>query len=217
MSLTSLSPEQGRPTLADVRAVMARYNRRLFRVAWSILKDEAAAEDAVQECYIQYFKHGASFRGDSDIGTWLTRVAINQALMQRRRIKPSLPLDTAEPTAEILRHPALISSEDPEKLAARRELQYLIEAAIAKLPEAFRVVFVMCEVEAMPSGEVATLLGISPETVRTRLHRARNRLRLSLDRELASALTGSFPFAGARCAALAERVVTRLQQDGVLA
>ena len=74
--------------IADLRAVMSRYNRRLYRVAWSILRDEAAAEDAVQEAYLQAFRHRSGFRGESDIGTWLTRIVINQSLMLRRRHRP---------------------------------------------------------------------------------------------------------------------------------
>lgn len=204
------------PPLSEVSAIMARYNRRLFRVAWSILKDEAAAEDAVQESYLQFFRHRDTFRGDCEISTWLTRIVINQALMQQRRVRPSVHLDTGEPTAEILLHSALVTSEDPEKLAARRELKRLIEAAIAELPESFRMVFVLREVEALSCEEIAKVLQISAETVRTRLHRAKQRLRLALDREVHSALTDSFPFAGRRCAALVERVAIQLRQEGLL-
>jgi RNA polymerase sigma-70 factor, ECF subfamily len=181
------------------------------------LKDETAAEDAVQEGYLRFFRHRASFRGESDIGTWLTRIVINQALMHRRRIRPTMSIEAGEPTAEILLHPALVTSEDPEKLAARRELRTLIEAAIAELPEAFRVVFVLREVEALSSEKVAQLLQIPAETVRTRLHRAKHKLRQSLDQEIASALTDSFPFAGPRCAALTDRVILYLRQEGLLA
>lgn len=134
-------------TELEVAALMGRYNRRLFRVAWSILRDETAAEDAVQETYVQYFRKRSSFRGDSDLGTWLTRIVINQALMEKRRKKPAVPLDNLSPSAEILLHPSLVSSEDPEKLAARREMRVLIEAAVAELPEAFRLAFVLREIE----------------------------------------------------------------------
>lgn len=200
---------------SQIATIMAQYNRRLFRVAWSILQDEAAAEDAVQESYIQYFRKGSSFRGDSDLGTWLTRITINQSLMLRRRTKPAVPLDSISPTAEILLHPSLISSEDPEKLAARREIRVLIEAAVAELPEAFRLAFILREVEGLDTEEAASILEISPETLRTRLHRAKQRLRSVLDREFATALNESFPFAGARCAAMVERVLARLREEGI--
>ncbi len=88
----SLSPSGGVP-LTEIRSVMSRFNRRLYRVAWSILRDESAAEDAVQETYMQFFRHGAAFRGEADIGTWLTRIVINQALMQKRKQRPGIELD----------------------------------------------------------------------------------------------------------------------------
>lgn len=208
---------QAQQSIAEIRDVMNRYNRRLYRVAWSILRDEASAEDAVQESYLQYFRHRSSFRQESDLGTWLTRIAINQALMQRRRQRPAIALDAAEPTAEILLHPALVTSDDPEKLAARRELRLLIETAIAELAEPFRLVFILREVEGLSGEEAAAVLGITPETVRTRLHRAKQRLRTLLDREIASSLTDSFPFAGVRCTALSERVLSALQAAGLAA
>ena len=120
------------------------------------------------------------------------------------------------PSAEIIMHPALVDDENPEKLAARCELRVLIEAAIGELPEPFRVVFVLREVEAMSTEETAQLLQIAPETVRSRLHRAKQRLRLALDREIASALTDSFPFAGARCAAMSARVIARMESEGLI-
>jgi RNA polymerase sigma-70 factor (ECF subfamily) len=201
---------------AEIQALMERFNRRLYRVAWSILQDEGAAEDAVQEGYLQFFRHRRTFRGDSDIGTWLTRIVINQALMQRRRGRPAVELDPVQPSAEILRHPALVSTEDPERLAARRELRVLIEAAIAKLAEPFRVVFVLREVEALSTEDVALLLKIGPETVRSRLHRAKAALRKHLDAEIAANLSDSFPFAGARCAGLTARVLARLSSAGLM-
>lgn len=199
----------------EIAGIMACYNRRLFRVAWSILRDESAAEDAVQETYVQYFRKRSSFRGDSDLGTWLTRIAINQALMQKRRGRPTLSLDDPAPSAEILLHPSLINSEDPEKLAARREMRLLIEEAVAELPEAFRLAFVLREIEGLDTEEAATILGIGPETFRTRLHRAKQRLRARLDQEFASVLNESFPFAGARCAAMVKRVLARLREEGL--
>lgn len=211
----SRAPIDVQTTEHEVAAIMSRYNRRLFRVAWSILRDDAAAEDAVQETYVLYFRKRGSFRGDSDLGTWLTRIAINQALMQKRRVKPVVALDDTSASAEILLHPSLVSSEDPEKLAARREMRVLIEAAIAELPEAFRLAFVLREVEGLDTDEAASILGIAPETLRTRLHRAKQRLRALLDKEFASALSESFPFAGARCAAMVQLVLARLREVGI--
>lgn len=209
------SDEQGAME-PEIGCIMSRYNRRLFRVAWSVLRDEAAAEDAVQETYVQFFRKHSSFRGDSDLKTWLTRIVINQALMQKRRARPTLPLDDLTPSAEVLLHPALINSEDPEKLAARQEMRIMIERAVAELPDAFRLAFILREVEGLDTEEAAAILGIQVETLRTRLHRAKKHLRMVLDQEVASALTESFPFAGARCAAMNQRVLARLRQEGLV-
>lgn len=215
--MTETAQVAERAGAARIREVIALYNRRLYRVAWSILRDEAAAEDAVQETYLQVFRRGETFRGEAELGTWLTRIVINQALMQRRKRRESMDLDTVTPSADIILHPALVSVEDPEKLAARSELRRLVEAAVSELPDDFRMVFVLRDVEELSTEEAAGALNIPQETVRSRLHRARARLRESLDGEVATVLSESFPFAGARCAALADRVLallTRLADQG---
>lgn len=199
-----------------LREVMARYNRRLYRVAWSILRDEAAAEDAVQETYLQVFRHGSDFRAEADLGTWLTRIVINQALMQKRRERPVLELDQLQPSAVILSHPALTTVDDPERHAARSDLRRVLERAVAQLSDEFRLVFVLREVEGMTGAETAALLQIPEDTVRTRLHRAKAKLRAMLDREVHDALAGSFPFAGQRCEAITGRVINLLEQEGCL-
>lgn len=199
-----------------LREVMARYNRRLYRVAWSILRDEAAAEDAVQETYLQVFRHGSDFRAEADLGTWLTRIVINQALMQKRRERPVLELDQLQPSAVILSHPALTTVDDPERHAARSDLRRVLERAVAELSDEFRLVFVLREVEGMTGAETAALLQIPEDTVRTRLHRAKAKLRAMLDREVHDALAGSFPFAGQRCEAITGRVINLLEQEGCL-
>lgn len=214
-SKVGFSPTAGVP-LAEIRSIMTLYNRRLYRVAWSILKDESAAEDAVQETYMQFFRKWADFRGQSDLGTWLTRIVINQALMQKRKQRPAVELDNVQPSAEILRHPALISSDDPERSAVRSELRRLLEKAVGELPENFRLVFVLREVEGLSGEETASLLQIGEETVRSRLHRAKTKLRTMLDAEVHDTLIESFPFAGRRCEAISARVICRLRDEGMV-
>jgi RNA polymerase sigma-70 factor, ECF subfamily len=196
------------------RTIIQRNNRRLFRVARSILKDDSEAEDVVQEVYVRAFEHLSEFRGDSTLATWLTRIAINEAQGRLRRQRPTADLAVIDSErkgmSEIIPFPLACSNSDPERLAAQREVRRLIERAVDELPDAFRVVFVMRAVEEMSIEETASFLGLREETVKTRLHRARNLLRQALDAQLAPALKDSFPFDGARCARIADLVLKRL-------
>jgi len=196
------------------RAIIQRNNRRLFRVARSILKDDSEAEDVVQEVYARAFEHISEFRGDSTLATWLTRIAINEAQGRLRRQRPAVDLAMIESEqkgmSEVISFPLASSNADPERVAAQREVRRLMERAIDELPDAFRVVFVMRLVEEMSVEETASFLGLREETVKTRLHRARNLLRRALDEQLAPALKDSFPFDGARCARISDVVLKRL-------
>jgi len=195
-------------------AIMQRHNRRLYRCARSIVRDDAEAEDIVQETYVDAFGKLASFRGDSGLATWLTRITLNEALgrVRRRRATVELTaLDAAEPSkAQIIPYPLGAANADPERTAAQREMRRLIERAIDDLPELFRVVFVMRDVEGMNIEETAAFLGVRPATVKTRLHRARRLLRRALDAQLATALVDAFPFDGAHCARMTDAVLHRL-------
>ena len=198
-----------------LRFIIARHNRRLYRVARSILRDSHEAEDVVQEVYVRAFTALDSFRGEASVGTWLTRIALNEALTRVRRQKPTVDLTVLDspnqPQAmQIIPFPLMSSDPDPETAAARRQVARLLENAIDDLPEPFRTVFVMRDIEELSVEETATLLGLRPETVRTRLHRARTQLRSALKVQLASALSDAFPFAGHRCARLAKSVLGRL-------
>jgi len=196
------------------RAIIQRNNRRLFRVARSILKDDSEAEDVVQEVYARALEHISEFRGDSTLATWLTRIAINEAQGRLRRQRPAVDLamiDSEERgMSEVISFPLASPDADPERVAAQREVRRLMEQAIDELPDGFRVVFVMRVVEEMSIEETASFLGLREETVKTRLHRARNLLRRALDEQLAPALKDSFPFDGARCARIADVVLKRL-------
>jgi RNA polymerase sigma-70 factor, ECF subfamily len=199
------------------RAIMERYNRRLYRLARTLLRDDTEAEDVVQETYLRAFSALSGFRGEASLATWLTRITLNEALGRKRKQRPTVGLDTVEAmqesSAEIIRFPNM--SSDPERSTAQHEIQKILEASIDALPEAFRLVFVMREVEEMSIEETAAFLGIRPETVKTRLHRARRLLRESLDERLASTLKDTFPFAGRRCERITQAVLVRLAANGL--
>ena len=198
---------------AAVRAMTQRYNRRLFRVARGILRDDAEAEDVVQETYVRAFTGLEHFRGDASFGTWITRIAMNEALGRLRRRRPTVEWENygENPSqAEIISFPISAASSDPERTMAQSEIRAVLERAIDELPDAFRAVFVARVVEGMSVEETADLFGLQSETVKTRLHRARNLLRDALDKQLGPAITSTFPFDGARCERMTEAVVRRI-------
>ena len=198
---------------AAVRAITTRYNRRLFRIARSILRNDAEAEDVVQETYVRAFTGLDMFRGDAAFGTWITRIAMNEALGRLRRLRPTVEWESYGANrnqAEIIHFPASAVSNDPEKTMAQSEVRAVLEQAIDELPDAFRAVFVARIVEGMSVEETADLFGLQPATVKTRLHRARLLLREELDKQLGPALTSSFPFDGQRCDRMTESVVRRI-------
>ena len=197
---------------AAVRLVTTRNNQRLFRAAFAILGNRAEAEDAVQSAYLRAFAAIRTFEGRSSLSTWLTRIAVNEALGRLRAAKRRRAhLDGASVTIlddyrEKLMQGSM-SGAAPDKAQARAELRALMEEAIGRLPEPFRLVFVLREIEGLSVEEVSETLGLVPATVKTRHLRARRRLQEMLAPEVKDALTGSFPFAGADCGALTGRVV----------
>jgi RNA polymerase sigma-70 factor (ECF subfamily) len=198
---------------AGFRQIMKRYNQRLYRTARGILGDDAEAEDAVQETYLSAFKHLRSFRGDAALSSWLTRIAINESLARRKKRRPTTSLDKidAPDGARIIAFPGSQSVEDPEVETGRREMGLLLARLVDELPEAFRLVFVLREMEQMSVEETAAELKLKPETVKTRLHRARRILRASMEKELGSAIRDAYAFDGWRCDRLTERVLGQLE------
>ena len=196
-----------------IRWLTGNNNQRLYRAAWSILKNRAEAEDAVQDGYMKAFDAIETFVGRSSLSTWLTRIIINEALDRRRRAQRRSELLSQEsvPVLEEYREKLMAGSvaQSPERALMRRQIAKLLEAAIARLPDTFRVVFVLREVEGLSVEETAEALGIPEETVKTRLFRARRRLQKELDPELCNALSETFQFAGADCERITERVVAR--------
>jgi RNA polymerase sigma-70 factor (ECF subfamily) len=198
---------------AAVRAIMQSNNRRLYRLARGILRNDSEAEDVVQETYVRAFTHLEQFRGDSSLATWLGRIAINEALGRLRRQRPGVELNSLPPgalEAQIIQFPLSAASEDPEKSMAQREIQHVVEHAIDELPEAFRIVFITRVIEGMNVEETAEILGLKPETVKTRLHRARTMLRDNVEKKIGPVVMEAFPFAGKRCERLTDSVLKRL-------
>jgi RNA polymerase sigma-70 factor (ECF subfamily) len=198
---------------AAIRAILRSNNRRLYRLARGILRNDSEAEDVVQETYLRAFTHLEDFRGESTLATWLGRIAINEALGRLRRQRPgvewtSLPPGTLE--AQVIQFPLSATSEDPEKSMAQREIQHVVEHAIDELPDAFRIVFITRVIEGMNVEETAEILGLKPETVKTRLHRARTMLRDNVEKKIGPVVMEAFPFAGKRCERLTESVLKRL-------
>ncbi len=195
------------------RTLMQRHNRRLYRAARSVIGNDVEAEDVLQEAYVRAFTHLEGFRGEARFSTWLTRIVLNEALgrvRRRREIVDLSVLDRPGGQPRIVLFPTSASPGDPEAEAARSQLRQMLENAVDELPDVFRSVFVMRDIEDMSIDETAAHLGLRPETVKTRLHRARRLLRDTLDAQLASTLTDAFPFAGARCARIADAVLARL-------
>jgi len=193
------------------RTIMQKHNRRLYRIARGILRNNADAEDAVQDAYVSAFANLTSYRGESTLATWLSRIVMNEALGRLRRRRPTVDIDALEPMrreADIIQFP--LSHDDPERTMAQRQILQLVELATDNLPEAFRLVFVTRVIEGMSVEETSELLGIKPETVKTRLHRARQLVRDQLDQQIGPVLMDAFPFAGRRCERMTAAVMKRL-------
>ncbi|HEY1752717.1 MAG TPA: RNA polymerase sigma factor [Caulobacteraceae bacterium] len=201
---------------AAVTFVVRANNQRLFRAAWGVLKNRADAEEAVQEGYMKAFAAIGRFGGASSLATWLTRIVVNEAISKvraSRRRKRSLEgqgLTVLEDYRERLQSAASLTAA-PEESVMRRELAQILQGAIARLPETFRLVFVLHEIEGLSADEVAASIGAPVETVRTRLFRARRRLREDLGPELQRTLQSTVAFAGADCDGMTARVLAAFE------
>jgi RNA polymerase sigma-70 factor (ECF subfamily) len=196
-----------------VRTIIKRYNQRLYRLARAIMRNDADAEEVLQEAYLQAFAAIGGFRGEATLATWLSRITINEALgrlrQQRRRAK--LNADLARPEqACVIPFPLTVSMDDPERTMAQRQILDMVERASDNLPEVYRVVFVARVIEGLGVEETADVLGLLPVTVKTRLHRARALIRQDLETQIGPLLLEAFPFAGRRCDRLTKAVMAKL-------
>ena len=185
-----------------LEALMRHHNRTLYRTARAILRDDAEAEDAVQEAYLQAYRKLATFRGESKLSTWLVRITANEALMRRRRnARAAFAARDVEPDN------VLSDEAGPEGDAQRGQMRRLLEARIDALPDPYRAVFVLRALEELSVEETAAALGVPAATVRTRYFRARGLLREWMAGDVDTTLEDAFAFAGARCAGIVRRVM----------
>jgi RNA polymerase sigma-70 factor (ECF subfamily) len=196
--------------------LMRRHNQRLYRAVRAILRDESEIEDILQEAHLVAYRSLADFEGRSRFSTWLVRIAVNKALDRLRRRSRLVALDpeTEARPAESRRIASWsAASEDPEQHSARRELAHRLERAIDALPDAFRAVYVLRDVDGMSTQETAASLDLEVATVKTRLHRARGLLRERLLGEFDAGAIEVFPFGGRRCDRLVAAVLARIESD----
>ena len=187
--------------------IMRRYNQRLFRVVRSIVGEDHEAEDAVQEVYLSAYSHLGQFAGQAQFSTWLTRIAINEALARRRRRVRGGERDFKEEDNTMLQS---TSARNPEDEASQREMRLMLETAIDELPSIYRIVFVMREMEQMSTAETAAALEIGEETTKVRLHRAKGLLREAMSSRMQASLGDVYPFLGQRCDRIVRSVMSAL-------
>jgi RNA polymerase sigma-70 factor (ECF subfamily) len=198
---------------AAFEVLMRRHNRALFRTARAILRDDAEAEDALQEAYLQSYRQMASFRGEARLSTWLARIVANEALMRLRkhaRRSAIVPLQPGVAVEELNQIAEASMDKEPESSARRAEIRKLLEQRIDALPGAYRAVFMLRAVEEYSVEETAQILQIPEATVRSRFFRARSLLREGLASEVDLACEDAFGFAGERCDRVVARVMERL-------
>ena len=179
--------------------LMRRHNQRLFRVTRAILHDDAEAEDVIQETYVRAYEKLASFEGRAKFSTWLIRIAVYEAFARSNRRTRFQSLDEVD-TPQTDRSLALTApARTPEQECMNRELTSVLQEEILKLPENYRLVFIMRDVEGMSTAEVAECLSLSEENIKVRLHRARALLRRNLRERAIASLAQLYPFLGTRC------------------
>ncbi|MDB5822253.1 MAG: putative polymerase sigma factor [Herminiimonas sp.] len=198
--------------------LMRRHNRLLFRTARSIVKNDADAEDVLQEAYLLAYRRIGQYRGDAKLSTWLTRIVANEAIARARTTSRRAQILDINHGGDLEHGDTDIDmeqsrSEQPDESAMRSQARALLERKIDELPESFRTVFVLRALEEMDVSEVAISLDIPEATVRSRFFRARGLLRESLARDIDIAHHDAFSFDGARCDRIVAGVLARLQ-DG---
>jgi RNA polymerase sigma factor (sigma-70 family) len=227
-----MNPAATHPTLADDELsivqrisagdrsafvlLMRRYNRRLYRLARATLRDDAEAEDALQEAYMSAYRSMRQFRGDASLGTWLARLVHNECLgrIRRRARRDNIVPIAGEPSGFDIDSVAGNDCDSPDKALTRAELRALLERKLDALPESFRSVFVLRSVEDLSVEETAQSLGIPEATVRSRHFRARSLLRESLAHDIDIAERDVFEFGGRDCDRVVAQVMGRLESEG---
>jgi RNA polymerase sigma-70 factor, ECF subfamily len=214
-------PEATVTTLADADVVrrvvngdvalfeilIRRYNPRVFRAVLAILRDATEAEDTMQQAWLSAYAHLGDFQQTARFSTWLTRIAINEATHRRGRSLRVIDRND-DPAELVMNHPT--DAADPEARAASSEAARILERAVDQLPDPYRAVFMLREVEGMDTAECAASLSVSEEVVKTRLHRARLALRKAITEQVGAAVHEAFSFGGDHCDRITRAVMARL-------
>jgi len=188
----------GEPALFEI--LMRRHNQRIYRTVRAVLKDESEVEDVMQQAYVNAFTHLHQFEERSQFSTWLTRIAVNEALARRRKM--NVPEAIEEMTS---------NQPDPERQAYAQELGRVLEAAVDALPETYRAVFMLRDIEGLSTSETGEGLGLGEEAVKTRLHRARAMIRRDVTARIGVATAAAFQFQAPRCDRVVEAVLARIR------
>jgi RNA polymerase sigma-70 factor, ECF subfamily len=192
--------------------VMRRYNQRLYRVARAILRNDSEAEDVMQDAYVRAYEHLGQFAGRAKFSTWLTRIAVHEALARRHRGDRYQELDPMpEGSGDPMDRLATLEP-NPEQQASNSEIRKLLEEAIENLPAAYRIIFMLRDIEEMSVSDAATVLEITEQNVKVRLHRARALLRGALYARAGIERKEAFNFHAARCDRIVENVLQRIQK-----
>lgn len=186
--------------------LMRRHNQRIYRAVRAVLRYDDEVEDVLQQAYLNAYQHLDQFAGDAQFSTWLTRIALNEALARRRKLGTPFAQGEDQVTINLVD----TKTPDPERQAATTELREVMENEVAALPDSYRVVFVMREVEGLSTAETAACLGISEDVVKTRLHRARAMLRENLYNRAGVTVQSIFEFGNSRCDRLVAAVMSRI-------
>lgn len=196
---------EGQTALYEI--LMRRYNERLYRAARAIVRDGTEAEDVMQQAYVNAYTHLRQFDRRAKFSTWLTRIAVHEAIARARKQGRYRPFDDEGPFAESF---MTTPTPNPERQAFARELGALLETAIDDLPDGCREVFILRQVEGMNTSEVAEALGVSEDVVKTRLSRGRAALRRDLFQRAGIEAPSAFRFERPRCDRIVAAVMARI-------
>jgi len=196
--------------------LMRRHNQRLYRAARSVVTDEHDVEDVMQQAYINAFTHLHQFEERSQFSTWLTRITLNEAFGRRRKVQSEtmarVPSDGDEDAGEFM-ETVRSPQPDPERQAYAQELHRVLEEAVDTLPETYRTVFMLRDVEGLSTTETGEGLGLGEEAVKTRLHRARAMIRRAVTARIGEVAAGTFQFHAPRCDRVVAAVLARIEQS----
>ena len=195
--------------------LMRRHNQRIYRIARAVVKDEVEVEDVMQQAYVNAYTHLHQFEDRSQFATWLTRITLNEAFGRRRKLQSEsmarMPSNIGEDPGAFM--DTITSPQpDPERQAYAQELHRVLEEAVDALPETYRTVFMLRDIEGLSTGETGAGLGLGEEAVKTRLHRARAMIRRSVTARIGVVASGAFQFQAPRCDRVVAAVLTMIAE-----